>query len=234
MIICTPDMTQEVAAKFGIEPCVLTTFGGRTPPPRSGVKVLADIGLTNAKRGVDVGMYIIYIKNIRPTWAIAPDVFGDFKATLAQWLRYAPVVSRFAAPIFVAQEFHRQRILDAVLDLARMHVVEHVALPMRAHPDVQCSRDPRICTERAERALRILCGVAKHIHLLGPALRAVKTLNSVLKQCERQGSMMSFDTMAYRRAPNSALKRQLGGRWMPRNSAEASAMLEAWLKQALT
>jgi hypothetical protein len=62
----------------------------------------------------------------------------------------------------------------------------------------------------------------------------VRILKDVMWQCERQGTVVSFDTSAYRRAPNSAIKEQLGGRWMPRNSEEAGMMLEAWLRQALT
>jgi len=106
-------------------------------------------------------------------------------------------------------------------------------LPMRQHPDVSCSSEPRLCAERAERALRWLCGAVEHIHLLGPALRSVRILRGALRQCEGQGTAVSFDTGAYRRAPNNTIKRQLGGRWMPNSSEEAAAMLEAWLMQAL-
>jgi hypothetical protein len=235
MIICAPDLTPEIAAKFGVEPCVLATFGGHVPTtPRRGVKVLADVGLLNAKRGVDVVEYIQFVRRVRPTWAIVPDAFGDFGTTLARWRSYAPLVAKYAMPVFVAQEFHKPRVLDTVMDLIRMDTVERLALPMRQHPDASCSRKPLLCAERAERALRALCGYAAHVHLLGPALRSVKMLSNASKQCERQGTVVSFDTMAYRRAPNSALKRQLGGRWMPRNSEEAATMLEAWLRQALT
>jgi hypothetical protein len=104
---------------------------------------------------------------------------------------------------------------------------------MRRHHDVNCALRPRLCAERAERALRALCGYVAHVHLLGPPLRAVRLLRGVLRQCERQGSVVSFDTSAYRRAPNSQIKRQLGGRWQPRNVEEATAMLETWLRQAL-
>jgi hypothetical protein len=162
-----------------------------------------------------------------------PDVFGDFRATLAQWFKYSPTIAKFATPILVAQEFHRPRVLDAVADLIRMRAVERDALPMRQHPDVSCSREPRLCAERAERALRVLCGAAQHIHLLGPPLRAVRLLRSALRQCERYGTAVSFDTSAYRRAPNALIKKALGGRWQPRNVAEAQEMLEAWLRQAL-
>jgi len=58
-------------------------------------------------------------------------------------------------------------------------------------------------------------------------------LRGALRQCERQGTAASFDTASYRRAPNRQIKQQLGGRWQPRNSAEAAVMLEAWLRQAL-
>jgi len=231
MIVCAPDMSVSIASKFGVEPCILTT-PGRTSSAR-GVKVLADIGLTGARMGIDATMYLLFIRRVRPTWAITPDKFGDFRTTLAQWFRYSPIISKYSAPIFVGQEFHRPRIIDAVLDLARMHVVERVALPMRRHPDVSCGSQPRLCAERAERTLRALCGVAKHVHLLGPSLRSVRLLLAALRQCEQQGTVVSFDTAAYRRAPNSQVKKQLGGRWMPRNSDEAAAMLEAWLRQAL-
>jgi len=110
---------------------------------------------------------------------------------------------------------------------------DHVALPMRRHHDISCSARPRLCAERAERVLRWLCGNAAHVHLLGPSLRAVRMLRDALRQCERQGAVVSFDTSAYRRAPNALIKRQLGGRWQPNTSEEAVAMLEAWLRQAL-
>jgi len=230
--VCAPDMTREIAMRFGVEPCVLATPGRQVALGRA-VKTLVDIGLSGARRGVDVAMYIVYVRSVRPTWAVVPDRFGDFRATLAQWLRYSHMVARFAAPIFVAQEFHRAEALDAVLDMTRQRAVEHVALPMRQHPDVSCSKEPRLCAERAERILRILCGAVLHIHLLGPSLRAVRMLRSALVQCERQGTVVSFDTAAYRRASDSQVKKQLGGRWMPRNSVEASMMLVAWLRQAL-
>ncbi len=231
--VCAPDMTPEIAARFGMEPCLLITFGGRTSQLGKRMKVLVDIGLANAKRGVDAVVYIQFVRRIRPTWAIVPDVFGDFDATLTLWRSYAPLIAKHAAPILVAQEFHKPHVLDAVLDLLRTGAVEGVALPMRQHTDASCSRNPKLCAERAERALRALCGVALHVHLLGPALRAVKMLREVLRQCERQGSLVSFDTSAYRRAPNQRIKKQLGGRWQPRNTQEATAMLETWLRQAL-
>ena len=232
MIVCAPDMTPDVATRFGVEPCLLITFGRYTPPPRGWMKVLADIGLTNAKRGVDAVAYIQFVRRVRPTWAVVPDSFADFRATLSQWFRYAPAVAKFAAPIFVAQEFHKPGVIIAVYDLRRLGVVR-AALPMRRHPDVSCSSEPRLCAERAERALRALCGAVEHIHLLGPALRSVRILRGALRQCEGQGTAVSFDTGAYRRAPNNTIKRQLGGRWMPNSSEEAAAMLEAWLMQAL-
>ncbi len=231
MIICAPDMTAAVAAKFGVEPCVLVT-PGRRAALRQPVKTLADIGLAGAKRGVDVSMYILYIRSVRPTWAISPDVFGNFRATLELWFRYSQLIARYTAPILVAQEFYKARVLDVIMELLHMGV-ERVALPLRAHPDVSCSARPRLCAERAERALRALCGVAQHVHLLGPALHVLRTLRETLKSCERDGSVVSFDTAAYRRAANSELKRRLGGRWMPRDSSEAVLMLETWLRQAL-
>jgi hypothetical protein len=233
MIVCAPDMSREIAVRFGVEPCVLATFGRRWIQPRREVKVLADVGLSNAKRGVDVAAYVQFVRRMRPTWAVVPDVFGNFSATLTRWRSYASLVARYAAPILVVQEFYKPHVFDSVLELLRTGAADRVALPMRQHPDVSCSRNPRLCAERAERALRALCGYASHIHLLGPALRSVKMLNSVLKQCESQGSAVSFDTMAYRRAPNSLIKRTLGGRWQPRNTEEAQKMLEAWLRQAL-
>jgi len=234
MIVCAHDLAPEVAAKFGVEPCLLATFGTRVPPLRRGVKVLADVGLAGAKRGVDVVAYVQFVKRVGPTWAVVPDVFGDFEATLARWRSYAPLVAKHAAPILVAQEFHKPVVFDALLELLRRGEAERLALPMRQHPDASCSRESRLCAERAERALRSLCGYAVHIHLLGPALRSVRLLKDVLKQCERQGSAVSLDTMAYRRAPNALIKRQLGGRWQPNTPEEAVAMLEAWLRQALT
>jgi hypothetical protein len=54
-----------------------------------------------------------------------------------------------------------------------------------------------------------------------------------MRQCERQGTVVSFDTSAYRRAPNARIKAELGGRWQPNSSEEAQKMLEAWLRQAL-
>ena len=229
--VCAPDLTPELAMKFGVEPCRLITFGRHAPQPHS-IKTLADIGLTNAKRGVDAVAYIQFVRRLRPTWAVVPDKFADFRATLALWFRYSQSVAKHTQPIFVAQEFHKPRVLHALIDLCQLGV-ERVALPMRVHPDAPCSRESHLCAERAERALRALCGMTSHVHLLGPALRSVRILRSALKHCERQGTAASFDTMAYRRAPNALIKKQLGGRWQPRNRQEATVMLEAWLRQAL-
>jgi hypothetical protein len=230
MIICAPDMSADVAARFGVEPCVLATLG-RAGWVRRDVKVLVDVGLTGARRGADVAAYIAYIRRVGPTWAVNPDIFGDFRGTLSQWFRFSQIIARYTEPIFVAQMFYKY--LDTVVDLLRLGLIERVALPLRAHPDASCSVRPRLCAERAERALRALCGAAQHIHLLGPALRVLRSLRDVLVQCERQGTLASLDTVAYRRAANSELKRRLGGRWMPRDSSEATLMLETWLRQAL-
>jgi hypothetical protein len=195
---------------------------------------ITDIGLAAARNGeIPLARYLTLIRRARAHWAIVPDKFPDFRATLAQWFRYSPVISRYAAPILVVQEFYKYRVLDAVLDLRRMGLVDRVALPMRIHHDVSCSKEPRLCAERAERALRTLCGVMGHIHLLGPGLRSLRILRNVLTQCERQGTVISIDTAAYRRSSNSQIKKQLGGRWMPRNKQEAQKMLEEWLRQAL-
>jgi hypothetical protein len=224
VIVCAPDMAPEIAAEFGVQPCQLVTLSLR-PPLRRGMDVLTDIGLRAAKEGADLWRYADLVVEVRPRWAIAPDAFGSFEKTLELWRRWSPLLSRITRPLFVFQEFYR---IDA------KHVpTDYVALPMRRHHDVNCALRPRLCAERAERALRWLCGYVAHVHLLGPPLRAVRILRGVLRQCERQGSDVSFDTSAYRRAPNSSIKRQLGGRWQPRNVEEAVVMLETWLRQAL-
>jgi len=225
MIVCAPDMTLEVASRFGIRPCQLITMSLRAPL-RRGMDVLVDVGLSAAKQGVDFWRYADLVAEIRPRWAICPDAFGSYEKTLELWRRWSPLLGRITRPFFVFQEFYR---IDA-----RHIPSDYVALPMRRHHDLSCSAQPRLCAERAERALRWMCGNVAHVHLLGPSLRAVKMLRDVLRQCEGQGTVVSLDTAAYRRAPNSAIKRQLGGRWQPNTSEEAIAMLEAWLKQALT
>jgi len=188
--------------------------------------VLTDIGLRAAKEGVDLWRYADLVATVKPTYAIAPDVFGDFEKTLELWRRWSPLLSRLTRPIFVLQEFYRINMTHTPTD--------YIALPMRRHDDVNCALRPRLCAERAERALRALCGYVAHVHLLGPPLRAVRLLLSPLRQCERQGTTVSFDTAAYRRAPNSDIKKRLGGRWQPNTAEETIAMLEAWLRQALT
>jgi hypothetical protein len=224
MIVCAPDMTPDIAAKFGVQPCQLVTLSLK-PMLRRGMDKLADVGLRAAKQGVDIWRYADLVAEVRPRWAICPDVFGSFEKTLELWRRWSPLLSRLTRPIFVLQEFYR---------IDTKHVpTDHVALPMRRHGDVNCALRPRLCAERAERALRALCGYVTHVHLLGPPLRAVRLLLDVLKQCERQGTVVSFDTAAYRRAPNSLIKQQLGGRWQPNSAEEAQKMLEAWLRQAL-
>jgi len=225
VIICAPDMTPEVAAQFGVQPCQLITLSLR-PPLRRDVDKLADIGLRAAKQGADLWRYADLIVEVRPRWAIAPDAFASFDRTLELWRRWSPLLSRLTRPIFVMQEFYRVDIRHLPTD--------HIALPMRRHHDVNCALQPRLCAERAERALRWLCGAVAHVHLLGPPLRTVRLLLNALRQCERQGTAVSFDTAAYRRAPNQLIKRQLGGRWQPNSSEEAITMLEAWLRQALS
>jgi len=225
MIICAPDLTPEIATKFGIQPCQLVTLSIK-PPLRRGMDILTDIGLRAAKGGVDFWRYADLVATVKPRWAICPDVFGDFEKTLVLWRRWSPLLSRLTRPLFVFQEFYRIDVRHVPAD--------RVALPMRRHHDVNCALRPRLCAERAERALRWLCSNVAHVHLLGPPLRAVRLLRNVLKHCERQDTVVSFDTSAYRRAPNSAIKRQLGGRWRPNSGEEAVAMLEAWLRRALT
>jgi hypothetical protein len=236
MIICAPDMTVEIAEKFGVQPCLVVSLSRDNLDNRDAYKMLrlADVGLTVAKSGdIPLARYLTLIKRAKTHYAITPDKFADFRITLAQWFRYSLIIAKYTTPIFVVQEFHRARVLDVTLDLARIHVVRRVALPMRQHPDISCSGEPRLCAERAERALKWLCGVVDHIHLLGPPLRAVRLLRNVLRQCERYGSVVSFDTSAYRKAPNFSIKKALGGRWQPRDKQEAAVMLEAWLRQAL-
>jgi hypothetical protein len=217
-------MAPEIAAKFGIQPCQLITPSLRSPR-RRGMDILVDVGLRAAKEGADLWRYADLVAEVRPRWAICPDVFASFEKTLELWRRWSPLLSRITRPIFVVQEFYR-------VNTAHIPSV-HVALPMRRHHDVNCALRPRLCAERAERALRWLCGSAAHVHLLGPPLRVVRLLRDVMRQCERQGATVSFDTSAYRRAPNSSIKKQLGGRWQPNNAEEAQKMLEEWLKQAL-
>jgi len=224
VIVCAPDMTVKIASQFGVQPCQLITLSLR-PSPRRGMDVLVDIGLRAAKQGVDLWRYADLVAEVRPRWAIAPDVFASFEKTLELWRRWSPLLSRLTRPIFVLQEFYRINMTHVPSD--------YVALPMRRHHDVNCALRPRLCAERAERALRALCGYVAHVHLLGPPLRAVRLLLSVLRQCERGGTVVSLDTSAYRRAPNQQIKKQLGGRWQPTSAEEAVAMLEAWLKQAL-
>ena len=224
MIVCAPDATTDVVEKFGVQPCQLITLSLRVAPKRN-IDKLADIGLRAAKQGVDIWHYAELVAEVRSRWAICPDVFGNYSKTLELWRRWSPLLSRLTRPIFVFQEFYRIDVRHIPAD--------HVALPMRRHDDVNCTLRPRLCAERAERALRWLCGYVAHVHLLGPSLRAVRLLRDALRQCERQGTIVSFDTSAYRRAPNSAIKKALRGRWQPRDSAEAEMMLEAWLRQAL-
>jgi len=224
MIVCAPDMTPETAERFGVQPCQLITLSLK-PSLKRDMDVLVDVGLRAAKEGVDLWHYADLVVEVRPRWAVCPDVFGSFEKTLELWRRWSPLLSRLTRPIFVFQEFYRVDIRHVPTD--------HVALPMRRHGDANCALRPRLCAERAERALRWLCDAVAHVHLLGPPLRAVRLLRDVLRQCERGGTVVSLDTSAYRRAPNQRIKKQLGGRWQPRNSAEAAAMLEMWLRQAL-
>jgi hypothetical protein len=44
---------------------------------------------------------------------------------------------------------------------------------------------------------------------------------------------VSFDTIAYHRAPDAETKRALGGRWQPRDAEESLMLLDAWLRRAL-
>jgi len=231
VIACAPDMTPEIAERRGVEPCILVTLSGIRPRRNldGRARVLADIGLKAAMSGVDVAGYMALIRRYRATWAVAPDAFGDFRGTLALWHRYAPLVAKHARPVLVVQEFHEMRPAVHALDMG----IERVALPMRRHPDVPCTKEPRLCAERAARALDLLCGRAGHVHLLGPALRALRILVPRLRECERQGTLVSFDTIAYHRAPDSVTKRALGGRWQPRNAEESLMLLDAWLRLAL-
>jgi len=224
-------MTQEIAERHGVEPCVLVTLSGFKArlAPNGRARVLADIGLRAAISGASIGEYLALIRRARADWAVVPDAFGDFRGTLRLWHRHAPLIARHARPVLVLQEFHRLRPALHALDLG----ARRVALPMRRHPDVSCAEAPRLCADRAARALGVLCGAADHVHLLGPALRSLRLLLPRLRECERQGTLVSFDTIAYHRAPDSETKRRMGGRWQPRDAKESLMLLDAWLKHAL-
>jgi hypothetical protein len=167
-------MTPEIAEKYGVEPCVLVTLSGFKArlAPNGRVRVLADIGLRAAMSGVNAAEYLALIRRARADWAIVPDAFGDFRETLRLWHKHAPLIARHAAPILVLQGFHALRPVLHALDLG----ARRVALPMRRHPDVSCAEAPRLCAERAARALGVLCGAADHVHLLGPALKSLRLL----------------------------------------------------------
>jgi len=127
MIICAPDMTPDIAEKFGVQPCQLITLSLRVAPKRN-IDKLADIGLRAAKQGVDIWHYAELVAEVRSRWAICPDVFGNYSKTLELWRRWSPLLSRLTRPIFVFQEFYRIDVRHIPAD--------HVALPMRRHDDV--------------------------------------------------------------------------------------------------
>jgi metal-responsive CopG/Arc/MetJ family transcriptional regulator len=106
MIVCAPDMSADVAAKFGVQPCQLVTLSLK-PPLRRGIDILTDIGLRAAKEGADLWRYADLVAEVRPRWAIAPDAFGHFEKTLELWRRWSPLLSRLTRPLFVFQEFYR-------------------------------------------------------------------------------------------------------------------------------
>jgi len=235
VIACAPEMDAEVAERHGVTPCLLAVMGARVRYIPGGA-VLVDIGLRRALRGVDVNEYYMYVRRAvspypRPArFAVVPDVFGDFDATLRMYLQYAQLFGRHARPLLAAQDFGRR--LDDVAREAAARGLAYLALPMRRHPDAACARRPDLCAGRAEKALRRLCGRAAHIHLLGPALRSLRALLPALRDCERLGTAVSFDTTAHHMAPNNAVKAALGGRWQAPNGEWAKMMLDAWLAQA--
>ena len=235
MLVCAPDMDAEIAERHGVVPCLLATMGARVRYIRGGA-ILVDIGLRRALNGVDAHEYYMYVRRaVSPypqpaRFAVVPDVFGDFDATLRAYLQYAPAFGKHARPLLVAQDFGRR--LDDVVREAAARGLAYLALPMRRHPDAACARRPDLCAERAEKALRRLCGWAAHIHLLGPALRSLRALLPALRDCERLGTRISFDTTAHHMAPNRTVKAALGGTWQAPNGEWARRMLDAWLAQA--
>ena len=236
MIFCAPDMNLATAEKFGVTPCIIVTMANKGKAAREALEErggfvrMADIGLSLAIKGADARKYIDFLREVRPHFAICPDAFGNFRETLRLWFRWAPLMRRYTEPVLVIHEPQKYpKQLKHVEDLG----ITRVAIPLRRHPDTPCAEAPRLCADRAARAMDYLCGRVDHVHLLGPALKSLRLLLPRLRDCERQGTLVSFDTIAYRRAPDAATKRMMGGRWQPRSAEESLMLLDAWLRLAL-
>jgi hypothetical protein len=234
-------MNLATAEKFGITPCIIVTLANKGKAAREALEErggfvrMADIGLSLAIKGADVRKYIEFLRDVRPHFAICPDAFGNFRETLRLWHRWAPLMRKYTEPVLVIHEPQKYpKQLLHVEDLG----ITRAAIPLRRHPDAPCAEAPRLCADRAARAMDHLCGRADHIHLLGPALRALEMLVPRIRECERYGTAVSVDTVVYLRMPTDDMARRAG---LPPGKRMAGGMefgmraraLDVWLERVL-
>lgn len=168
--------------------------------------VLVDIGIRGAVNGFSLFDYLKLVEkakalpHVEEVAAVVPDVFNDFAATVRNYKKYAPRM-RGVKLVFVAQQ-----LVPPPGDLEPPPDI--VAVPAHKQGNVSCSRNPRLCAERASRFLQIVA--SSRVHFLGPPKRLLRLLLPLLGD----GRTYSADTMAYRLAPaqSAKLRRKEGDR----------------------
>lgn len=182
--------------------------------------VLVDVGVAIARGGYfSVSDYIRLIRKVKAVRhveevaAVVPDVVNNYSKTVENYRKYARYVRGAGAKtVFVAQEL-KPPPHDVDADI--------VAVPSHWLLGVNCAREPETC---AFRILRFLREHSERVHLLGPPKRLLKLLLRSL------GGNISFDTTAYRMAPNESSRKLLGGKYMAEGGV-ACQWLSEWLKE---
>jgi len=179
-VIYIPDVV-ELRAPFEIGcACVLGVRGCGCL--RRGVRAFVDISLSAAAGGVSLGDYLRLVRRaVRvggEAYAVVPDAFCRVAETIRSYERLSRFVRGAGArAVLVLHRFYTPA-LYRYLEAYRRLDVDAVALPMRRHcDDVVCHREPRLCAERASRALLALRDLGVWVHLLGPPAGVLRRLS---------------------------------------------------------
>jgi hypothetical protein len=210
---------------FTPDPCTpyrLCTFG-RSCVLDGAEEVIVDVGMSNAKRGVNFSEYLEFVKKVwEKTSAkliiVVPDVLGNWEKTYRNYLRYSRELKRFGSLAYVAQEFVLPQDVDA----------DVVALPGRQQGPYRCSLHPLHCAYRIRWFLDEIYDWRAPVHLLGPAKREL----IYLKIWSTLQRITSLDTTAHHLSPSRGAGRISGGKYMA-ESRYVCEWLKEWLKGVL-
>ena len=218
MLIYIPDAPPPWG-KFGL----LTTLS--TPRWRKSRHVLIDIGLRAALASTDVADKLLeftkkVLRSVKPEVAVVviPDVACNAEKTYRNFAAYADKFRNLGVKtLYVAHQFWLKRGEE----LSQAADADIIGIPMRIQCETHCAKRPEIC---AARFLEYAKRENRELHLLGPAKRTLVEIRNM----GALHKVRSFDTAAYRRAPNSRAKNMLNGKWQGTKD-----VLHIWLAEWL-